>query len=232
MKIRWIYLPFLIIVFFNQSVISAETEWTERKLGRLSLKAAQAAEHKKWSDAIKYGEQLLEAAKVLDKPNSPRYIKFLKDLNRYHDKAGRLKEVSSSIEEAYFLSKELLGVDHPTTKMSRTLYYKLHIANQNYIEAIPLVIENITVLKEENGDHHKHLQYLKQLYSLYGLSGKLAEEEEALIEYLNLSKLFYKISDEDNIKIIVNLANNYCRQGKMEKFNQLIERHKLEYYCE
>ncbi|MEZ5757658.1 MAG: hypothetical protein R3D86_05495 [Emcibacteraceae bacterium] len=116
MKIRWIFLPFLIVVFQNQSVISAESPWTEKKLGSLSLKAAQAAKNRNWSEAIIYSKQLLEGTKEIEKPNSTRYINFLKDFNRYHDKAGRLNEVASSVKEAYFLSKENLGITHQQQK--------------------------------------------------------------------------------------------------------------------
>ena len=232
MKIRWIFLPFLIVVFQNQSVISAESQWTEKKLGSLSLKAAQAAKNRNWSEAILYSKQLLEGTKEIEKPNSTRYINFLKDFNRYHDKAGRLNEVASSVKDAYFLSKENLGITHPTTRMCRTLYYKLRISNKSYAAAIPLVLENISILKEGRNENYKHLQYLKQLYSLYGLSGQLQKEETTLKEFLSLSKSLYNRSDEDNISVITNLANNYCRQGKLDEFQHLIDQYNLKYFCE
>lgn len=116
--------------------------------------------------------------------------------------------------------------------MCRTLYYKLLISNKSYSAAIPLVLENISILKEGRNDNYKHLQYLKQLYSLYGLSGQLQKEETTLKEFLSLSKTFYNRSDEDNINVIINLANNYCRQGKLDEFQRLADQYNLKYFCE
>lgn len=231
MNIRWICLPFLMLAFLNHTIFASETEWTEKKLGKISLATAKAADKNRWSRAIKYGEQMLKASEALDKPNNARYLAFLKNLNRYYDKAGRLNEVPSRVIKAYSLSKKYLGVAHPTTKMSRTLLYKLHISNQDYKAAIPLVLENITILKQKpEADYNQH-QYLKQLYSLYAMTGQLDLEEKTLLKFLELDKRLYSSSDHDNIKIIQNLANNYCLQGKFKKFNELISQHRLHYIC-
>jgi len=219
------------LVFLNQSVVASETEWTEKKLGKVSLRAAHAADKSRWGLAIKYGEQMLKGVQTLDTPGDARYLNFLKNLNRYYDKAGRLEEVAPRIKKAYNLSRKHLGPAHNTTKMSRTLYYKLHISHQNYKDAIPLVLENISVLGKGAGGDYNHHQYLKQLYSLYAMTGQLVKEEETLLEFLELDKRLYGSSDKDNIKIIQNLANNYCRQKKFKEFNDLINQHQLHFTC-
>lgn len=231
MKIKWIYLPFLLLVFLNQTVIATETEWTEKKLGKVSLKSVRAADKNRWSRAIKYGEQALKASEALDKPTDARYLHFLKNLNRYYDKTGRLQEVPTRVKKTYLQSKKYLGITHPTTKMSRTLYYKLHISNRNYMAAIPLVLENISVLNVGTDKDYKHHQYLKQLYSLYAMTGQLIKEERTLIEFIKLDKHLYGTTDRENTKIIQNLANNYCRQKKFKEFTELVKKHQLQFIC-
>jgi len=230
-KRRLIYLPFLFLVFLNQTTVAYETDWTERKLGKIILKADKAARQKKWTRAIQYGEQMLKGVKSLDQPSDARYISQLKTLNRYYDNAKRLHHVAGRVKEAYILSKEYLEPTHETTMMSRTLYYKLLIADKNYNGAIPLVLENISILKKgENEDFRRH-HYLKQLYSLYRMTGQLEKEEETLLLFLDLDKKLFNSSAKENVKIILNLANNYCRQKKFEEFNGLIKKYKLRYVC-
>lgn len=231
MNIRWIYLPFLTLLFLSHSVGIAETQWTEKKLGKVTLRAAQAADRNQWTRAIKYGEQMLRASAQLDKKSGTRYLALLKNLNRYYDRAGRLKEIAPQVETAYQQSRKKLGTAHSTTKINRTLFYKLHISNRNYQAAIPLVLESISVLKTGADENYNHHQYLKQLYSLYAMTGQLAKEEERLLEFLELDKRLYGSSDKDNVKIIQNLANNYCRQKKIKEFRTLITRHQLHYSC-
>ncbi len=235
MKIKRIYLPLLVLVLlshiFSSQPYAFAADWTEKKLGKVSMLAAKAASKKRWSRAIKYGEQTLEGSAALDKPDDARYLGFLKNLNRYYDKSGRLQEVAPRVKNAYSLSMKHLGVAHPTTKVSRILLYKLHISYQNYKDAIPLVLENIAVLEKGKAGDYNHHQYLKQLYSLYSMAGQLELEEKTLIEFLELDKRLYGSSDKDNIKIIQNLAFNYCRQKKLKEFYQLIKRHQLLFTC-
>lgn len=231
MKRRWIYLPLLLLVFLNHSTVAYETDWTEKKLGKVILKADKAARQKKWARAISYGEQMLQGVKALNQPDDARYIHQLKSLNRYYDKAKRLHEVPERVKECYILSKKHLGPNHETTRMSRTLYYKLLISSKNYNGAISLVLENISILKKGEKEDYRQHHYLKQLYSLYRMTGQLEKEEEALLRFLDLDKQIFNSSAKENIKIILNLANNYCRQKKLEKFNNLIKKYKFKYTC-
>ncbi|PCI49635.1 MAG: hypothetical protein COB49_04670 [Alphaproteobacteria bacterium] len=231
MKRRWIYLPFLLIVFLNHTTVAYDTDWTEKKLGKVILKADKAARQKKWARAIRYGEQMLQGAESLGQPNDARYINQLKNLNRYYDKAKRLREVPERVKKGYILSKEHLGPNHETTRMSRTLYYKFLISNKNYNDAISLVLENLSILKKDKNEDYRQYHYLKQLYSLYRMTGQLGKEEATLLRFLDLDKQIFNSSAKENIKIILNLANNYCRQKKFEKFNSLIKKYKLKYTC-
>lgn len=191
------------------------------------MKAERAALQKRWSRAIKYGEQLLSASSALDQKTYPRYINFLKTLNSYYDKAGRLKEIPLRLEQAYRLSSQSLGPDHPTTTKSRALYYKLLISQNQYTRAIPLMEENIDISKTD----YAILGHLLRLYSLYALTGQYEKEQETLINLLKLNTRLYGEADDGNIGFISDLANNYCRQKKFRAFNQLMKVHKLKFVC-
>lgn len=235
MKYRLILLAFLMFTFLiiplSGSVMATDTVWTEKKLGKIILKADKAAQRKKWFHAIKFGEQMLDGSKILDSQSDARHINLLKTLHVYYDKAGRLKEVGPRVETAYILSKKHLGSTHETTFMSRTLYYKLLISKMDYADAIPLVLENIALLEENEKNSVRLIHYLKQLYSLYGLTGELEREEKALIEFLEINSRFFGDDDEDNKAAILILAQNYCRQKESDKFNQLTTSHSLKYSC-
>lgn len=239
MKRRLYYLPFLLLIYLTCLVNANETpratdgiNWSEKKLGKIILKADKAAMRKKWNRAIRYGEKMLSGSRALDRKNDPRYINLLKNLNVYYDKAGRIQEIPKRIEEAYLSSRKYLGAGHKTTRESRSLYYKLIILNKAYQSAIPLVLENISILGESREDKHQLYQYLKQLYSLYGLTGQLEKEEKTLLEFLALNRYLYGLDDEDNSKIILNLAKNYCLQKKIDKFEKLARAHNLHYFCQ
>ncbi|MBL4894591.1 MAG: hypothetical protein JKY59_06965 [Emcibacter sp.] len=225
-----LFSPFLLLIF-SVPVYAGQTDWTEKKLGRVILKADKASRQKKWGRAIKYGEQMLKGADALDQHSDPRYINMLKNLNRYYDKEKRLDDVSFRIEDAYILSKKHLGLSHETTNMSRHLYYKLVISDKNYAQAILLVLESISLLKEGKEDDYRKLHYLKQLYSLYGLTAQLKEEEKTLLQYLQKSQQLLGEDDEDTAKVIWVLAQNYCLQKKIPEFKKLKKNYKLGYVC-
>jgi hypothetical protein len=226
---------FLLIILFNHSVIdhvfADQISWTEKKLGKTVLKADKAARQKKWSRAIKYGEEVLLGVQALNKKGDARYINQLKNLNKYYDHAKRLSEVEPRVKEAYILSKKYLGLAHKTTRESRTLLYKILISNKNYPDVIPLVLENISILGESEAEKYRHLHYLKQLYSLYGMTGQVKKEEKTLLEFLEFDKRVFGSSGKDNILIVLNLANNYCKQKKIEEFNELMKTYSLKYKC-
>ncbi|QDE26256.1 hypothetical protein [Paremcibacter congregatus] len=237
MKKKSCHLFFLMLVFIcyslAPSVYAGETGWTEKKLGKVSVRATNAAAKKNWPRAIKYGEQMLEASTVLDRPGDARYINFLKNLNRYYDKAGRLIEVGSRVKKGYSLAKEYLGLTHSTTMMSRTLYYKFVISQKDYYSAILLVLENIDIAEKNTNESYKLLHYLKQLYSLYGVTGQLELEEKTILKYLTKNEQIYGTYDDDKnyTKTIWVLAQNYCRQRKLDKFKDIIIKHKLQFKC-
>lgn len=232
MKIKLLYLPFLLLIFILNPVAAYDTNWTEKKLGKVILKAEKAAQKKQWSQAIKFGEQMLEGSNALDQHSDHRYINLLKNLNRYYYKAHRLQEIPARIKSAYMLSQKYIGLSHATSLSCRNLYYKLLISDTNYHDAIPLVLENIFAAQTQRPGNFRLLHYREQLSILYGLIGQLEKQESALLQFLELNKRIVGPSDEENIKIILSLAQNYCRQMKIEKFNQLIASHHLKYICE
>jgi len=230
-KKRSLLFTLLLFVFFVYPVDADEAHWTEKKLGTVIIKADNAARKKKWARAIKFGEQMLIGSNTLDKHSDARYINLLKNLNKYYYKATRLNEISPRVIEAYQLSKEHLGPEHNTTIMSRNLYYKLLTMNKKYQQAIPLVLENISIFEKRKKEEYRLIHYLKQLYSLYGLTDQFEKEEETLLKLLETNRRSFGNDDEDNIKIILSLAQNYCHQKKLDEFNQLITSHHLKYYC-
>jgi len=211
--------------------MASQSRWTEEKIGRIAVKADQAATKKDWSRAIRYGEKMLSASAELYLFSDIGYINRLKTLNRYYDKAGRLQEVPHRIETAYTLSKKHLGPKHHAAKVSHLLYYKLVVANKNYMKAIELVQENIAGLETDKDDGFRLLHYLKQLYSLYNLTEQLEQEEQILQKVLTLNTQLMGNALEDNRTIIISLAKNYCRQQKLAAFNALMEKYDLKYEC-
>ena len=235
MKQNVFFFSSLLIMFFlhcvSDPVFADQLAWTEKKLGRVILKADKAARQKKWSQAIKYGEQVLLGVQALNKHSDARYINQLKNLNKYYDFAKKLLEVEPRVKEAYILSRENLGPAHKTTIVSRTLLYKILISSKKYEDVIPLVLEDISILGQSEAENYRHLHYLKQLYSLYGMTGQLKKEEKILLEFLEFDKRVFDSSVQDNILIILNLASNYCRQRKSEEFHELMKTYSLKYKC-
>ena len=232
MKSWFILLPILMFLFLSPAAVSFDMTWTEKKLGKVIVKADKAARQKKWSRAIKYGDQALEGSAALDKIEDPRYISQLKNINRYYDKAGRLLDVAHRIRQAYLLSSKHLGKFHETTKASRNLYYKLLVTQKDFLKAIPLILESVSNLKADREADFKRLRYLKQLYSLYALTRQYDKEETALMQYLTLSKKLLGEDDESIREGVINLARNYCRQKKLPEFTELSEKYSLKYVCE
>ncbi|WP_339860435.1 hypothetical protein [Paremcibacter congregatus] len=231
MHFRVLYLLALLLFISTGPVSAGENVWTEKKLGQIILKADRAAQHNKWSRAIRYGEQMLTASRILDTENNYRYISLLKNLNRYYDKAGRITEAADRIKTGYMLSKRHLGLSHPTSLTSRNLYYKLLISLENYADAIPLIQENITVSQAEPPDPFRVLFYTEQLALLYSLTHRYEEEEATLIRLLDLNKKILGDKTSEDHKIILSLAQNYCRQKKLNDFKELITTHQLKFYC-
>ena len=235
LKRRSFFLPILIVsllnLFGSQQIALGQSRWTEEKIGKISIKADQAATRKKWSQAIKHGEQGLKASTVLYGANAPETISRLRTLNRYYDKAGRLTEIAARVKRAYFISKEYFPPTHNTAAVSRLLYYKLLIAQKDYKNAIPVVLENITTLTNSRNDQFRHMHYLGQLHGLYGLTDQLPQRERALLKFLELNKKLVGESAQDNMKIIMNLARTYCLQNKVEEFKALTQTYGLDLKC-
>ncbi|MCF6215910.1 MAG: hypothetical protein L3J58_07025 [Emcibacter sp.] len=225
------HILFLLLIFFINPAAADETPWSEKKLGKAIIHADKAAGRKNWPRAIIYGEQALRASSVLDQQTDARYINLLKNLNRYYDKAGRLQEVAARVRTAYFLSREYLGQSHETTMINRMLYYKILIAQKAYEKAIPLVLENIAIVKKDDELKYKLHHYLAQLFSLYGLTEQLAEQENALLELLELNEKLFGRNDESSTKIRMILAKNYCRQKKISEFAKINKEYNLQYTC-
>lgn len=65
----------------------------------------------------------------------------------------------------------------------------------------------------------------------HGLTGQLEKEETALRQFLALNSQLFGVKNRDHIKGVAILAQNYCRQQKREKFDQLARAHQLDYIC-
>ena len=235
METRGRFLVFLLLIGFGLSICTNsyanQDYWTEEKIGKFAVKADRAAARKRWSSAIKYGEKMLKGSLALYPKTHLEYIRRLKTLNRYYDKAGKLTKVPERVKEAYLLSKEFLPTMHDSRKTSRLLYYKLLIAQKKYIEAIDIVRENISLVGISDDEQFRLYHYLKQLYSLYGLTNQLPQEEETLVRFLELDTRFVKSPVEEQMQVIIRLAKNYCLQKKQVEFKRLIKIHNLPYKC-
>lgn len=233
MRRKVFILPLLLLTFmiFAVSVSANEPVWTEKRLGKMIIRADHAAHQKKWGRAIKYGEQMLEGSHALDQESDARYINQLKSLNRYYDRAGRLQEVTTRVSKAYFLSRKYLGIKHSTSKVSRLLYYKTLISQKNYGSAIPLVLESISTLGNDENNKFQKLHYLEQLLSLYGFTGQFKKQEKSLLQFLDLNTESFGSQDKSNTKVIEILAKNYCRQKQLDKFSKLNSKYQLHLNC-
>jgi len=235
MRVKKYALSCLLVYFmaFATSTLTAKDNetWSEEKVGRLAVKADQAATKGKWRRAIKFGEKALAASSSLYEESDENYLRRLKTLNGYYDKAGRLKKIPERVQKAYHLSHQNLGISHRITRANRLLFYKLLIAQENYIQAIPLVEESISLLSESEDDKFLKLRYLEQLFSLYGLNKQYKKEEETLHTMLALNMELMGSAIEDNLDIILILASTYCKQNEMDKFTNLMQQYSLRYVC-
>ncbi|MBL4839032.1 MAG: hypothetical protein JKY34_15800 [Kordiimonadaceae bacterium] len=232
---RLIQLSFLIIFLFSQTMthiaFAEPTGWTEEEIGKVAVRANKAATRKKWSRAIRYGEQVLSASEALYGQNHRSYINRLKTLNRHYDKSGHLAKIPERVKLAYELSKKHYKAGHVAARVSHLLYYKLLVSQKNYEAATPLVLENIAILTDSQDDRFKKLHYLGQLHGLYGITNQLAMQEETLEMHLALNQRLMGSALEDSISIIMNLGKTYCLQSKKLAFNTLMQTYALKYKC-
>jgi len=101
---RLFYLFFLLFALLSHSIVrghpvAGQTEWTERELGNIIMRADRAARKKQWSRAIRYGEKMLKGLEILNQPSDARYIKQLKNLNKYYDQVHQLNKVASRVKK-------------------------------------------------------------------------------------------------------------------------------------
>lgn len=232
MKKIIIFTPLIFCLLIWAAPGNSQDVWTERKLGKVIIRAEKAALKKRWKQAIKYGTRALDGSMVLDQKEAPRYINLLKNLNIYYDKSGKLKNIPEQVETAYNLSAKVLGDDHPTTLKSRSLYFKILLSQKRFSAAIPLVLEDIAVYENDEKEQYKILVYLSQLYSLYALTGQFEREGKALERLLALNIALFGEMDDSHFPIIRDLSHNYCRQKEQQKFNGLIEKYNLKYQCQ
>jgi len=225
------FIPLLASILFWCPANADETVWTEKKLAKVAIKAYRASVRKKWSRAIRYGEQTLAGCIDLRGETNAKCITRLSSLLTYYDEANRLDTVGVRVKSAYELASQHLDVESEVALTIRNLYYKLLVERKDYMTAIPLAEENVRIYEKDRIEDYKAPHYLTQLYSLYGLTGQYEKEEKTLLELLNISVRLFGEEDEDNVLILLSLARNYCRQNKRREFDQLIQAHSLKYVC-
>ncbi len=206
-------------------------QWTIKKIEKAENRASRAADKKKWVLAIRHGEKALEGLRARGEQNTPRYIQTLLKVTGFYSQSGRLGEIEARVEQAYNQARALLGPAHVLTREARAFYYARLVVRKDYASAIRLVQDAMAVLGTTMDEDYRRHRYLKHLYSLYGLTGELALEEDALKRFLALDARLYGNAVEDNGEIIQNLANNYCRQGKLAEFESLRAQHGLAFVC-
>ncbi len=220
---------FVILYFITPpAALPLELSWTEQSLIKMILKAEKAASKKNWAQAIKYGEKALKGSAQLNKENDIQHINHLNNLNHYYDKVNQLDEIAGRVKKTYVLSKKHLSASNETTRKSRLLYYRYLLSKKKYHQAIPLAIETLSTTTES--DRYRYLHYLKQLYSLYGITGQLEKEAEALKIYIEKNERIFG-RDEDTMRTVLILGQNYCRQEKRTLAKELMSLYDLKYDC-
>jgi hypothetical protein len=195
--------------------------WSISKIEKVRKRATIAADKKKWSLAIRYNEQVLTALKSRAMQDSALYIQALIQGADYYAQAGRVAEADAHAAEAYDRAEASLGGAHEITRAARASHYRQLVAKQDYSAALVLVEEAVAALGTTVDDDYRRHRYLKHLYSLYGLTGQLAREAETLEVFVRLDRQLYGNTALDQAKVLQNLANSYCLQGKLEEFESL-----------
>ena len=228
----WASLTLLVtLIFLSMPAPAFAPLPTEKTIKKNIVKAHKAAARKRWSKAIKYGKRAAAGYAEIGPKEAMPYVVLLVKLNGYYDKAGKLTTAASSLEEAYGLAEKILPDKHEAAVASRDLYYKLLISKKRFLDAIPIVLRNVSIYENDKVEDYKAPHYLTQLYSLYGLTRQFELEEKTL---LNLHALNLRIFGEDehlNKQVMLSLARNYCRQQKRPEFDELVKIHDLKYVC-
>lgn len=228
------YRKHLLILFFVWHSASLPSVYAlgAPKTGRLLSKATYEASRQNWPKAINYIDRALQVCIENHHEADPtNCIHALATANNFYNVAGKLLEVSDRIEKAYYLAKENLKPTSTTAQKTRIHYYKLLILEQSYVEAISIVSENMANLTEEAEISPKRLQYLGQLFSLYGLTNQRENEITILKEMLHLSSMLHGMEYDSNRSIILNLGKAYCESNNYHAYNALMTRYKLSYSC-
>lgn len=195
--------------------------WSAGKIEKVRKRATIAADKKKWSLAIRYNEQVLAALRSRAMQDSAPYIQALILGADYYAQAGRVMEADARAAEAYARAEANLPGAHEITRAARAAHYRQLVARQDYSAALALVEEAVAALGVTVDDDYRRHRYLKHLYSLYGLTGQLAREEETIEAFLRLDRQLYGNTAIDHAKVLQNLANSYCLQGKLQEFENL-----------
>ena len=223
-------LGLVLACFFGLAQVDG-ADWTDAKLDKTIAKMHQAADKKKWSRAILHGQEMLKGFAALDAHDSDRYAHQLKNLCTYYDKEGRLKDIADLVRLAYDQAKLHLSPDHNTTMVSRNLLYKLFVSEAKYRDALPLAQENVALSGSGRDGDFRRLYYVRQLFSLYGLMADFAAQEPVLEQYLELNSQLFGRHDNETKRILDLLATNYCRQGKVDKFQGVVVTYDLKLTC-
>jgi hypothetical protein len=218
--------------FMASAAIAGEGKtWSASKIEKVRKRAAIAADKKKWSLAIRYNEQILAALRSRAMQDSAPYIQALIHGADYYAQAGRVAEAGARAAEAHARAEANLGEGDELAHAARAAHYRQLIAKQDYSAALALVEEAVAALGTTTDDDYRRHRYLKHLYSLYGLTGQLAREAETLETFLRLDRQLYGNTAADHAKVLQNLANSYCLQGKLEEFGSLQPKLSSEFVC-
>jgi hypothetical protein len=203
----------------------------EKQLLAASLKINRDMDRKLWHRVIKKTPKLFDHCVKRMTEKDPRCITMLRNLNSSYAHLRKFNPNREHIVKAYQLSKSELGVNHFTTVMSRDLYYKKLLFEENYLLAIPLALEIIEAEKASNNDPFEILNRTEQLYALYGLTEQYDLEERALSSLLLMTEDLLGTDDEEYTKVAQALAENYCTQKKYFEFFQFAADKNLSLSC-
>lgn len=224
----------LLALFLFALSFPAQSEakvWSERKFEKAVLSIEKDITRKRWQRAIKRGQKALPQCLTLYSENYPSCILILKNINQSYEKIHVFNPDNQQIEAAYRLASEVLGYTHSTTKSAREYYYKNLIFNEEYIRAIPLLMEIIDLEQRGANDAYQLMERYNQLYALEGLTENWQAEEAALLMVLKLAQQVMGQDSEEFKAAVEALAYNYCTQKKYYEYFELIREQRQEISC-
>ena len=161
------------------------------------------------AEAIAY----LTKARLYTKPNTSEYAAILDNLGMSYFKKGDLNDAEKNIQEASTLSKSI--GDH--LRYAKTLgnLAQIYERNQDYETAIKLVLEDIRISEETEGE--KNLMYAYTILTRLYIANNQIDDAKVTVEKagaIATSKSYFKINELDILKLRLNILQNHSSEDE------------------